>query len=615
MRWNACFRLLSALALLGAVAGAHIVRAGRGVALAQIPQELIPICQLQGAGFSTPYQGQTVTTQGLVYADLDETAQRGFYLQADPCDGDPLTSDGIFVYLGQRLDVVQGGDLVEVTGIAGEYYGMTEVVAAPEDVLVLSSLNPLPLPVELDPPFANDQARLYFERHEAMRVGLAQAAVVGPTSADDETWVVSANLGLERVFHDDPLGTGELVCVDDQGLYEITPEAAVGDQALGLVGALDYSFGLYRLSLTESPTLLPGSLPAGPTPVMRPGMPLAVDESAFTVATFNLENLFDTLDDPDTQDTVLSQAEYQRRLQKRALAIHADLAEPTLIAVQEVENLAVLQALADRPEIAAGYLPVWLDSPDIRGLDVALLYRSDQASLLSYHQEQGCTTLVDGLGPDGNYDLQNPQNALTCDSDGDGTLDGNRLFSRPPLLVELELSLPTPADAGGATQQTLTLWLVVSHWKSKVHDTPTQQYTLPRRTQQAQFVAGLVGELQEVVLGANILVLGDLNDNPDSEPLEIIRSSGLRDLTQSVARASRYSYIYQGISLQFDYIFAELDRGVVPVSAGFVHLNADYPAVYARDEQLSRRSSDHDPFLVGFIWHDHFLYLPIALAR
>ncbi|HLA97509.1 MAG TPA: endonuclease/exonuclease/phosphatase family protein, partial [Anaerolineales bacterium] len=371
-------------------------------------------------------------------------------------------------------------------------------------------------------------------------------------------------------------------------------------------GALDFSFGLYRLALTESPALLPGSLPAAP---VWPGA------SLFTLATFNLENLFDTVDDPDTQDTVLSPAEYQRRLQKRALAIHADLAEPTLLAVQEAENLEVLQALIAREEILADYVPVLLNGPDARGLDVALLYRPDQISLLSYRQEQGCTALIDGLGPDGNSDVQNPQNAITCDSDGDGILDGNRLFSRPPLVVQLNLALPEIAAEANRPAQEADLWVIVNHWKSKLHDSATQAYTLPRRLEQAQFVASLVSDLRQDAPGANILVAGDLNDNPDSAPLEALRAAGLRDLTAGVGRATRYSYIYQGVSLQLDYLFALLDRRWVPVGAGFAHLNADYPAVYARDAGTSRRSSDHDPFRVGFLWHDQFSYLPIVATR
>lgn len=70
----------------------------------------------------------------------------------------------------------------------------------------------------------------------------------------------------------------------------------------------------------------------------------------FTVATFNLENLFDTVNEPGKDDPLLSPAEYELKLDKLAQAIHDELREPTLLGIQEAENLTVLQNLAARPE-------------------------------------------------------------------------------------------------------------------------------------------------------------------------------------------------------------------------------------------------------------------------
>jgi len=144
-------------------------------------------------------------------------------------------------------------------------------------------------------------------------------------------------------------------------------------------------------------------------------------------------------------------------------------------------------------------------------------------SLLGYQTLQGCTGLVDGLEPDGNDDPLNPQNALTCDRDGDGLLDGNRLFSRLPLLVHLELR---PSGAPGGP---VDLWLVVCHFKSKVQDTSAIPYTLPRRMEQARFVADLIAELLATHPATHLLVLGDLNDHPDSQPLAELFGRGLQN--------------------------------------------------------------------------------------
>lgn len=569
---------------------------------------LVSICKIQGGYFRSPYEGRTLRTQGVVYGDLDSSVKRGFYLQSDPCDGDPSTSDGIFVYLGERIDVVNPGDLVEVTGVVQEYFGNTEISITPGDILLLSAGNPLPAAVDLSPPSEESVSSRYFESLEGMYVRMDEAVVVGPTNDSDETWVVRADLGIGRVHRDDPRGTGEIVCVDDDGVFEITPEAKVGDRVANLSGALDYGIGVYRLHLFAPPTLTPG------TPIL-PGSETVEPTGvfSFTVATFNLADLFDTYDDPIVDDTVLSAAEYQRRLKKRALTIHSYLGEPEIIALQEVENLSVLQALVRRPEIEADYGILFVDGPDERGIDIALLYRKDRVQVLEYKVRQSCTGLEDGFGPDGNRDPLNPQNVLTCDLNGDSEIEGNRLFSRPPLLAHVRicqdscLQVPIPAE------DQVDLWLVANHWKSKTEDSPVNPYTLSRRIEQAQFTAGLVNEIRFASPGANILLLGDLNDYPDSQPLSLVKVLGLENLLERADPGQRYTYIHQGVSQQLDYILAGLNSTLAAYHAASIHINADFPVIFEGVADTAYRSSDHDAMLVRFIRYDHYVFLPYIL--
>lgn len=572
-------------------------------ALGGIP--LVSICKIQGGYFRSPYEGRTLRTQGVVYGDLDASVKRGFYLQSDPCDGDPSTSDGIFVYLGERIDVVNPGDLVEVTGVVQEYFGNTEISSTPGDILLLSAGNSLPAAVDLSPPAEESASSRYFESLEGMYVRMDEAVVVGPTNESDETWVVRADLGIGRVFRDDPQGTGEIVCVDDDGLFEISPEAKVGDRVANLSGALDYGVGVYRLHLFAPPTLTPGTpiLPGnealGPTGVF-----------SFTLATFNLADFFDTYDDPVVDDTVLSAAEYQRRLKKRALAIHSYLGEPEIIAIQEAENLNVLQALIHRPEIEADYGILFEDGPDERGIDIALLYQKERVQLLEYQARQSCTGLVDGLGPDGNRDTVNPQNELACDLNGDGKLEGNRLFSRPPLLAHIRVCRDGCLQGPIPVEEQVDLWLVSNHWKSKTEDSPINPYTLSRRIEQAQFTAGLVNEIRFASPGTNILLLGDLNDYPDSQPLSIVKSLGLENLLGQEEPERRYTYIHQGVSQQLDYILAGLNPTLGAYHAASIHINADFPTIFEDVADTAYRSSDHDAMLAHFIRYDHYAFLP-----
>lgn len=576
-----------------------------------------PICVIQGSGFHSPREGQTLRTQGVVHGDLDDKSRRGFFLQAQNCDGDQNTSDGIFVYLGERLNVVSLGDHVEVVGKVKEYFGLTELETNPADVNVLSSGNALPIPVELNPPFDDHQSSEYYERLEGMRVSMDESWTVGPTDYDDRTWVVHAGLGIERVFHDDPRGVGEIVCVDDDGEYEIAPEVKVGDRVLGLLGVQDYRAGEFCLQLFSQPSVdtqsqVVQSLKAGAaaSDAGLSGYP------EFRIATFNLANLFDTFDDPNTEDTVLSASEYQRRLGKRASAIHDALAEPPIVALQEVENFAVIQALVNRPEIEAQYGIVWQDGPDRRGMDVALIYQVHRAQVLDYQIRQGCTQMVDGLGPDGNRDTTNPINDITCDTDNDGVLDGNRLFSRPPLMVKLRVCDPECPQGESSVQDEeydeMDVWIINAHWKSKLEDTETTQYTLPRRMQQSHFVAMLVEEILESDPQAFLVVLGDLNDHSDSGPLSALEEN-VTNLITLTPKSDRYTYIYHGRSQALDHILVSMRRSLVPVDFSLVHINSDFPTVFETVDGSYYRSSDHDLLLVSFTTLDHFCNLPIVL--
>ena len=285
--------------------------------------------------------------------DLDQASQRGFFLQAAGCDNLPSTSDGIFVFLGERIDVVASGDRVEVTGTVNEYYGQTELLVAPANIVRLSQANPLPAIVELNPPFSSGAAPTYFESLEGMYVGLSQGLVVGPTDAEDQTWLVNANLGVERVFYGDLRGTGEVICSSDDGLYKVNPPAKAGDSVQNLVGVLDFRFGLYCVEPASAPLVVP----AAAQPELR--VFSVSDPPAFSLATYNLEGMFDTLDDPLTDDPIISLTEYQRRLRKHALVIGQEIGHPALLAVQEVENLTVLQDLVARPEMQASYAILW----------------------------------------------------------------------------------------------------------------------------------------------------------------------------------------------------------------------------------------------------------------
>ncbi|MGB9669440.1 MAG: hypothetical protein ACPL0B_03540, partial [Anaerolineales bacterium] len=288
-------------------------------------ETLTPICQIQGNSFTSPYNDneQTVYIQGIVTADFD--AKRGiFAVQDETCDSNPKTSNAVWVYLPAKADVVKSGDRVEVHGKVSEYFGRTEITTAYDQIWVLSSANQLPALQELNPPQDNGSSNYYFESMEAMLVHISNSQVIGATDSYSDTWIAPSNLDLARMFQDDPKGTGGVLAIDDTGLYKLEKPLKVGDQLNDIVGVLDEAYEAYRIYLLEPPQI--SESPSMPLPQASP----LTHPDSFRLATFNLANLFDTIDDPAVNDQKLSAPEYQRRLHKRALAIHDILGEAEL---------------------------------------------------------------------------------------------------------------------------------------------------------------------------------------------------------------------------------------------------------------------------------------------
>ena len=111
----------------------------------------------------------------------------------------------------------------------------------------------------------------------------------------------------------------------------------------------------------------------------------------YVVGFYNLENLFDTYDDPVKNDEEFlpegknqwTEVKYQKKLFNMATVIaemaKANKAFHTILGVSEIENRLVLEDLVSHPLLSdANFQIVLYDGPDRRGVDVGLLYRADQ---------------------------------------------------------------------------------------------------------------------------------------------------------------------------------------------------------------------------------------------
>lgn len=553
------------------------------------PDRTVAIAQV--AGRPAALLGQTVSATGVVTADFRAAPAQGFFVQDPTGDGDDATPEGIFVYQGGHdLPDVKVGDSVTVVGVVRTVNGRAELdVSQPATaVTVNSSGNPLPRPVELQPPRDDRAAAAYFAGLAGMLVTVPRGVVVGPTDRLGQFTVVRADADIARVFQGDPDGTGERIAVGAAGGPGARYDLAVGDQVLGLIGPLDATFGRYTLEQLPDARLLvvPGKREA---PAVAPA---AAGE--FTVASFNLAAFFDPSAPPGNLQPCdvapsgapcqepATPADFQRRLAKASLAIRDALGAPTLVAVQEVENLDVLKALAAQPALAPfGYGAILLEGGDPSGGSVGLLYRQAGVTVRSAVQENTCTTADYGFtGAD-----------ARCSTRGNAVLDGHALAARPPLVVTLDV------HGGGATR---ALTLIVVHFKSPDGGDPTGQGFAGRRTAEAQFVAGLVNRVLAQDAGASVIVLGDLNDTIGSDPLRVLTTvAPLRELALDVPVAERYSAIEDGASAVLDHILVTPNLVGALVDVAYAHFDADYPASRAGDTTYFR-VSDHDPPVARF---------------
>ncbi len=223
-------------------------------------------------------------------------------------------------------------------------------------------------------------------------------------------------------------------------------------------------------SLTDSPN-------EGPAPT----------DGELRIAFYNVENLFDTEDNPEKIDEdflpegkyAWTPEKYQVKLKNLARVIKG--IQPDIIGLAEIENRKVLEDLCAHPLIAdQGYRIVHEESPDMRGIDVALLYRSEAFRYLDHSAQRV------------NFPLEQDYT------------------SRDFLLVAGQVK-------GGEN-----LYLIVNHWPSRRGGMEESQ---PRRLQVASQVRGIVDQLYGREQDANIVLMGDFNDDPDNRSItEVLKA-------------------------------------------------------------------------------------------
>ncbi len=240
-----------------------------------------------------------------------------------------------------------------------------------------------------------------------------------------------------------------------------------------------------------------------------------------TVAFYNLENLFDTEDDPITFDDDRTpkgkdhwtEDIYKDKLKKMSKVISEigqDVTKnaPAIIGVAEIENRKVLEDLANQSTLLPkDYGIVHYDSPDRRGIDVALLY---QKSLFRPINTSIHELLI--------YDNK------------DAT---KRVYTRDQLLVSGYLD----GDL---------IHIIVNHWPSRSGGEARSRH---KREKAAELNKKIIDSLFDIDPYAKIVTMGDLNDDPDNSSVKkVLAAKGdKKDVTQKELYNPMYSMSKKGI--------------------------------------------------------------------
>lgn len=509
----------------------------------------VPIWAIQGSGFRSPYVLEQVTTSGIVTGVFPSL--QGFWIQETVTDNDPLTSAGIFINMGEMEIPYAIGDMVEVHGLVRETYQQTQIqVISSDDHFLLSQRNTVPGAIELDPPASNEMANSYYEAIEGMFVQVSGPALaVSPTSIYGEYVLVLPYHGLNRLWQGED--TGMAIMVDD-GTSDIHVDNTTlaytvhtGDELTDISGPLAFTFGRYKIEPISQPGVITSAYEL-------PELPFT-GENQFSIMTWNAENLFDFVDPHPSSPPRPSVSVYRLTLTKVANTI-LSAGIPTIIGFQEVENIGILEDIAEHELLTAyQYQAVLIEGTDSRGIDVGYLIRADQAAIEETHQyvaEEGLT-------------------------------------SRPPLMVKVNIS----ADSGG-----ITIYVLNNHFTSM---SGGEAITEPRRNNQSLWNVSILESILAADPNAHIAVIGDLNSYYHSAPLDTLRDAGLMHVYEFLDDEREYTYIYQGISQTLDHMLVSENLWEHILWVDVLHVNADYPPP-PFDDETPLRNSDHDPLVVGF---------------
>ena len=599
---------------------------------------------IQGSGASSSLAGQLVITSGVV----TKINSNGFFIQDLAGDGNPATSDGIFVFAAPNsFTAVQVGNLIQVTGRVTEFSAGAGTAASPltqltsVSAVTLQGTSQIITSVSVTLPLAPGDS---LERFEGMLVRIEGSLtaqqnffqarfgqVTLGAGGRHETPTNRFRPGTQAIALADQQARGRVLLDDGSSAQNPNPTPyflangvpRAGDTVSNLIGVIDFGLatsssagaGLYRLHPTSAPDFSASN--------PRPAAPAAVGGN-LRVGSMNVLNFFTTFTDGTTASGLTGQgctlgsitsagncrgannlAEFNRQRSKivKALAgLNADAVG--LMEIQNNGNTAA-QNLVDAVNAQVGAdtyavvpLPLPAASTGTDAIRVAMIYKPSRLALSG------------------------------------GALSDTAAVNNRPTLAQ------TFVAANGEKFS-----LLVNHLKSKGSCPATGDADAPGnldsgdgqgcwnllRLQQAQQLRVFVAQVQTGSGSNDALLVGDLNAYAQEDPIFELTSNGYID---QVGRfnALGYTYVFDGAAGRLDHAISTASLSSKVSGTAQWHINADEQLSYDYNQEFKApavscgglcppdpanvddpyRSSDHDPVLVGL---NIYRQVPVTAPR
>lgn len=571
------------------------------------------IPQIQGETDTSPYAGTIQTTEGVVTAKVGS----GFFIQDEQGDGNPLTSDGIFVFTtAANIGTVQIGDRIRLTASVAEYTpsaatrSYTEFQNVTAITKLASGISITPTNVSLPHPNLGQVEGMLVRFNQALT--LSQLQYLG-----DRGEITLSSGRLEIASNRYRPGTAEATAqaaanqlnqiILDDGIF-VTPTTIpylttdgslrAGDTVSGLTGVVDFGAkGGGGAGFKLQPTIAPVFSQDNPR-----SAPPALAAGNIKVASANVLNYFTTFTDGTDVEGKTGQGcslgssvsksncrgadnlnEYNRQSAKivgELKSINADV-----YGLMEIQNngeytvTKLVDALNEAISPGTGLKTyAVVPKPAATGTDairVAMIYKPASLTLVG--------------------------NALS---------DADSINNRPPMAQTFK------TNAG------VKFSLVVNHLKSKgscpsgvsadADNGDGQSCWNGTRIQQAQrLVNTFVPQVAAAAGDAKVLLIGDFNSYGHEDPIAAITATGYVNQLERFVRGGGnlpYSYVFNGEAGYLDHALASAALSPQVADAAEWHNNADEPPVvdYNTDGKVEDkytsapyRASDHDPVVIS----------------